>query len=245
MNILAIGAHPDDIELLCAGTLARYSGLGHQVHVAIATNGELASPALTRAEIARVRQDEARQAAEVIGATLLWLGFSDGFLLDDRNTRLRFIDALRRSDPDVLLVHSHYDYHPDHRTAGHIAMSVRQLAAARLIETGLPPTTKVPDVFFMDTLGGLDFTPETFVDISDTIAAKTEMLTLHASQNQWLHDLHGIDYVEFMQAQARLRGLQCGVEYAEGFRRLKAYPASTRQSLPGLRTQERPSSDAP
>ncbi len=78
-RILAVGAHPDDIELQCAGTLAKFAARGDQVFMAISTNGELGSAKLSKAEIARVREREARASAGVIGAELIWLGYPDGF----------------------------------------------------------------------------------------------------------------------------------------------------------------------
>lgn len=225
MKILAVGAHPDDIELLCAGTLARYREEGHQVGMVVATNGELASATLSATEIAHVRRQEASRSAEILGATLIWLDFPDGFLFSDRETRLRFIDALRQMDPDVVLAHSPADYHPDHRAVGQIVADVRQLASARLIQTAESPTTKAPEILFMDTFGALEFAPDIFVDISPTVDIKRKMLGMHESQNAWLQDLHGMNYLEFMESHSRLRGLQAQTGYAEAFSPMQSYPA--------------------
>ena len=74
MNVLAIGAHPDDVEILCAGTLAKYAAAGHKVFIGIATNGDVGSQVMSRDEIREIRHAEAKNAADVIGAELLWLG---------------------------------------------------------------------------------------------------------------------------------------------------------------------------
>ena len=121
MKILAVGAHPDDVELLCAGTLAKYKRQGHEVALAIATNGEVGSSTLPKAEIAAVRRAEAEASAAVIGAEFHWLGYPDEFLFNDADTRLRFIDLVRQVRPDLILCHDpENDYHPDHVTSGRI-----------------------------------------------------------------------------------------------------------------------------
>ena len=84
MRVLAVGAHPDDLELLCGGTLAKYAQLGHHVTMAVATNGEVGSMTLTKEEIAAVRKAEAAAAAAVIGADFVWMGYPDEFLFPRR-----------------------------------------------------------------------------------------------------------------------------------------------------------------
>src|SRR5690625_1599587 len=102
MHILAIGAHPDDVELQCGGTLAKYAQRGDHVTIAIATNGNVGSPTLSKDEIAAVRKAEAKRSAEVIGADLIWMDFPDEWLFNDPTTRLRFIDAIREARADVI-----------------------------------------------------------------------------------------------------------------------------------------------
>ena len=225
-RVMAIGAHPDDIELLCAGTLARYVEQGAHVTMAIATNGDVGSPTLSREEIAEVRAVEARAAADLIGAELILMGFPDEFLFDDRETRLRFIDAIRQADPDVLFVHSPSDYHPDHRNAGTIAIDARIPASVRLVETHYPPA-RIPHVFLMDTLAAVDFEPEAFVDVTATFETKKRMLLCHESQDAWLRAVYDdLDYEGLVEKQASMRGLQAGCAYAEAFRSLKTYPCT-------------------
>jgi LmbE family N-acetylglucosaminyl deacetylase len=99
MNVLAIGAHPDDIELQCAGTLALYAKSGHRVFMAVATNGNVGSPTHSREAIAAIRRKEQEASCALIGATLIWMDFDDEWLFNDRPTRARFIDAIREADP--------------------------------------------------------------------------------------------------------------------------------------------------
>jgi len=97
MRVLAVGAHPDDLEMLCGGTLAKYTQQGHQVTMAVATNGEVGSMTLPKEEIAAVRKAEAEAAAAVIGADFVWMGYPDEFLFSREDTRLAFINLMRRA----------------------------------------------------------------------------------------------------------------------------------------------------
>ncbi|WP_409345434.1 PIG-L deacetylase family protein [Paenibacillus sp. MBLB4367] len=226
MRVLAIGAHPDDIEILCGGTLAKYAARGDQVTIMIATNGNVGSPTLSKEEIAAIRRKEAENAAAVIGADLIWLGIDDEFLFHDRETRMMFINAIRQAAPDVMFVHGANDYHPDHRICGEIASDCRIPVTVRLIETEYPHLNKVPHVFIMDNIGSIGFEPEAYVDITDTFETKCRMLRCHESQDTWLQHLYGMDYVEHMSKSSAMRGMAIGVKYAEAFRSLPMYPVS-------------------
>jgi LmbE family N-acetylglucosaminyl deacetylase len=224
MNILAIGAHPDDIELLCAGTLALYKEEGHKVYMAVATDGSVGSPTKSKSEIAAIRKREQEASCAILGAEMIWMGFEDEWLFDDRPTRVRFLDAIREADPDVMFVHSPNDYLSDHRNAGQIAVDCRIPASIRLVETSLPQIKRVPHVFFMDNISGLGFDPEHYVDISSVVEIKQAMLEAHASQNAWIQDLYGEDISAIMKRVTGFRGLPLGVPHAEAFRSLRTYP---------------------
>lgn len=224
MRVLAIGAHPDDLEILCGGTLAKYAKRGDEVYMAIATNGEVGSIRLTREEIAAIRYEEAKRAADVIGAKLIWMNYPDEFLFNDKETRIAFVDVIRQARPDVMFVHGLNDYHPDHRTAGQIAMDARILSAVKLVETAYPPCEKIPHVFIMDNVGGYEFEPEVYVDITDTFDIKCKMLSMHESQDELLRHMYGMSYIEYMTNQAKRRGEENNTRYAEAFRSLKTYP---------------------
>ena len=240
MRILAIGAHPDDLELLAGGTLALYAGAGHDVTMAIATNGNVGHPTLAPQQIAEIRHVEARRAADVIGAKLVWMDFDDEWLFNDRPTRERFIDVIRGARPDVVLAHSPTDYHPDHRNAGQVTVDARIPAAVRLVETTLPATDRIPHLFLMDCLGGIEFVPEAYVDITEALEVKGEMLLCHQSQDLWLRHFAGMDYVSFMKEQSSRRGEECGRAYAEAFREVRTYPVvGSWELLPGVAVQAR------
>ncbi|MEF3305613.1 PIG-L deacetylase family protein [Paenibacillus sp. GYB003] len=233
MNVLTICAHPDDAEILCGGTLARYAESGAHVTIAIATNGEVGSSTLPKTEIADIRRAEALEAAAVIGAELIWMGFRDEFLFDTEETRLAFIDAMRRSQADVVLTHWPDDlYNPDHTVTGRIANDVAIMTTVPNIVTPHPPINRIPVVYFMDSMAGIGFQPEEYVDITHMFEKKRRMLSAHASQTgSWLKDQYDSSALEMIEIWSRFRGLQCGVRYAEGFVRAKAYPRNAAGSL--------------
>ena len=224
MRVLAVGAHPDDLELLAAGTLARYANAGHHVAMCVLTDGDLGSDELDRSTIAYVRRAEAADAAAEIGAELHLLGEPDGFLFDRPDLRRAVVEVFRQTRPDVVITHSPQDYHPDHRATSQIVLNCRQLGGCRLLTTTSRAHRTIPAVLFMDTLGGIDFHPELWIDITDVIELKRRMLRRHRSQNDWLRRLHGVDYVSFVDTLGAMRGMQCGTAYAEGFRIAHGYP---------------------
>jgi LmbE family N-acetylglucosaminyl deacetylase len=233
MVILAVGAHPDDVELQCAGTLALYARRGDKVFIAISTNGDAGSSKLPRAEIAAVRESEARSSAALIGAELVWIGYRDEFLYENEQTRLRYIDLVREVKPDVIVTHDpQNDYHPDHTTTGQLLWNTRVMAAASNIETEHAPWEKIPDLYFMDTLGGINFQPHEYVDITSTIDIKRRMLSQHKSQIEFMKARYNMTMVEFMEICSGFRGLQASVRYAECFRRSITYPANYQRVLP-------------
>ena len=218
MNILFVGAHPDDIETFGGGTAARYAARGDSLFFCVATNGNVGSSTIPPDGIAAIRQKEAEAGAEVVGAKLIWLGFDDEFLFDTRETRHAFINAFRIARPDVVFCHWRQDYNPDHSISGMIVDECIHMASVPNIRTAEPPTTGIPHVYFMDTPAGVGFEPEIYVDITSTFAKKVEMLSKHASQNSWMKDLFGYEMEAFLEIPARFRGLQAGVPMAEAFR---------------------------
>jgi len=224
MRVLAVGAHPDDLELLCAGTLAKYAQRGDQVTMAVATNGEVGSPTLSKPEIAAIRRGEAEAAAKVIGADFVWMNYPDEFLFLTEESRLNFLNLVRKARPEVIIGHAPADYHPDHRTSGQILWDIRVMTTVPNIKTEEPPCSKIPEIYYMDTIAGIDFVPQVYVDISETFEMKKRMLACHKSQSVWLEDQYGMSYIEFMEHVARFRGIQCGVKYAECFQVSPTWP---------------------
>ncbi len=231
MRVLAVGAHPDDLELLCGGTLAKYAQKGHDVTMAVATNGEVGSMTLPKEEIAAVRKAEAEEAATVIGANFVWMGYPDEFLFACEETRLAFINLMRRARPDVVITHAPTDYHPDHRTTGETCWDIRVMTTVPNIKTEYPVCEIIPEILYMDTIAGINFEPGQYVDITESFELKRKMLACHRSQGGWLESQYGMTYLEFMEQVARFRGLQCGVRYAECFSSSPTFPRWCKPSL--------------
>ena len=225
MRVLAIAAHPDDIEWLCGGTLALCKKRGDEIFIAIGTNGNVGSgdPEITKEQIAHIRHEEAKASAAVIGATLIWMGFDDEYLMDNRETRDRFIDAIREARPDVMFILNENDYHPDHRLAGIIARDCRIPVSVPKVVTNFPETP-IPTVFVMDTMIGNGFDPDFYVDVTEVMDIKKQMLSSHVSQVAWTEHVFGIEFTENMYVHARFRGVQAGTKYAEAFKMLKDWP---------------------
>ncbi len=223
MNILAIGAHPDDVENSCGGTLAKYAKLGHKVFTATATNGNIGSATLPMDEIAAIRKEEARRAAAHIGAEYICLDYDDEMFYEDKNARLAFIDLVRYCKADVILTHNPHDYNPDHELTSKIVNDIAVMIPIAKLQTKNKPYDKIPIIAYFETVHGLGFNPTEYVDISDFIEVKKAMCHEHQSQISWMQDnykdtLAGKDFFEGAEVMARFRGIQCGVQYAEGFR---------------------------
>ncbi|HPO16233.1 MAG TPA: PIG-L family deacetylase [Candidatus Hydrogenedentes bacterium] len=227
MRVMAFGAHPDDVEILCAGTLAKYANQGHAVAIAVATNGEVGSPTLSKEEIAAIREQEARKAAAIINADFYWLGYPDEFLYDTPEVRRHFIDVIRQFRPDIILCpDKDNDYHPDHQRTGQIVWETHVMTPVPNIVTAHPPCEKIHEIWFYDTIAGINFTPEIYVDITETWETKMAMLSCHKSQADWLMAQYGMLPNYFAETQSRFRGYQTGCTFAEAFRKAHVYPST-------------------
>jgi len=226
LNILAVGANPDDVELLCAGTLAKYSANGGKITICYMTTGDKGVIGGSAEEIRRVRCAEAKQAADLIGASVTCLDVPDGEVFLTSDLRHGLVDVIGGCKPDIIITHAPNDYMSDHRLTS-------QLVAEASFWGSVKGRFTVAPVYFMDTLAGIGFSPAEYVDISDTFDTKRRMLACHQSQVAFMKERNHIDFIEFMATMARFRGLQCGARYAEGFCRLDVWPTiSTKRLLP-------------
>lgn len=225
MNILAVGAHPDDIESKCGGTLAKYAKQGHKVFTATATSGNVGSATLSREEIAAVRKEEARRAAAHIGAEYICLDYNDEMFFEDEAARLAFIDLVRYCKADVILTHNPKDYNPDHMLTSKIITDIPVMIPVEKIKTKSPAYDKIPLVVYFESVHGFAFEPTEWVDITEEMEIKMAMMKEHKSQIAWMQDNYKdtigekkSDFTDNLRTVARYRGMQCGVEYAEAFR---------------------------
>jgi N-acetylglucosamine malate deacetylase 1 len=224
MRVLAVGAHPDDLEIQCAGTLAKYAQQGVKVSMAVATDGSAGHLSIPPKELAEIRHCEAERAANIIGADFYWMGFADGYVSVDIQTRLQFVELIRRAKPDVIITHCPEDYHPDHQAVSRLIFDASFESSLKNIETESPFHPGVQPLYYFDTLSGANFHPTEYVDITDTFETKKEMLACHESQMGGLMGDDDVDLHHMMEILIRARGYQCGVTFAEVFRVEPVWP---------------------
>jgi LmbE family N-acetylglucosaminyl deacetylase len=217
LRILAVGAHPDDIEIRCGGTLARYAQDGHHVMMAHATNGNKGHLTLPPDELAAIREKEARNSAAVIGAELYWMAFPDAELFYDKDTRLTFVDMLRQARPDIILTHWHEAYHPDHMVTSQLVCGASYLSTVPYIKTEHPICDRVPQIYYFEVDYSVESAAAEYVDITDVYDTKRKMLAAHESQFVWLKENHDVDLGGRMEKRDLAYGAICGVDYAERF----------------------------
>ena len=230
---LCIGAHPDDAEFLCTGTLALLHERGWQIHIATVTPGDCGTIEYSREEISRIRKAEAARSVALLNGTYHCLECDDALIMYDRPTLLKAVALVRQVRPKIVFAMSPSDYMVDHEMASKLAQSACFCGGVVNLETpGVAPFEPIPHLFYNDPVEGKDkfgteVTPGTVVDVSTAIELKEKMLCCHESQRNWLLAHHGMDeYTKQMRKLGEKRGVAIGVAFAEGFRQHlgHAYP---------------------
>jgi N-acetylglucosamine malate deacetylase 1 len=217
-RVLAVVAHPDDAELLCAGTLARAKSDSAAIGIYVLCRGDKGQQRRPISNLVRVRGREMAASARLLGAQLFQGGFSDASLFDGMTQRRALTEIYRQFKPTLVLAHAPEDYHPDHRAASALAEAASWFCASRGFKTRSPALAMAPSLWWMDTLNMNGFTPGFYVDISEQMPLKTRMLACHKSQLQRGADADFSPLAELLRLQARIRGSQSGVAAAEVFR---------------------------
>jgi LmbE family N-acetylglucosaminyl deacetylase len=230
VTALAIGAHPDDIEFMMAGTLLRLRDLGAEIHMWNLANGSCGTAVHTKAEIVRLRAEEARASAKLAGATIHPALVDDLSIMYDPGLLARVAAVIRQVKPDILLVPSPLDYMEDHTNTCRLAVSAAFARGMRNFVTDPPVPSWDGQVTLYhalphglrDGLGHL-IRPECYVNIGPVLARKRAMLAKHDTQKAWLDASQGMDsYLLEMEAMSRqVARIAPGsrFEYAEGWRR--------------------------
>lgn len=221
--VLAVYAHPDDADVSCGGTLARWAAGGCRVHVLVCTTGDKGSsdPGVDPAELAVRRAGEMTRAAGVLGIESHRLGHADGELYDQRLLVGQIVEVVRRIKPDTLLCPDptavffgqHYYNHQDHRAVGWAALdAVAPAASQPHYFPAAGPAHQVASILLTGTIA-----PDVWIDVSDSLERKTQAIMCHESQlgegTEWFRNV--------VRQRAEEGGRQVGVRYAEGFRRLR------------------------
>jgi LmbE family N-acetylglucosaminyl deacetylase len=231
---LAVLAHPDDAEFLCAGVLVRLRREhGWAIHVATMTAGDCGTAEHGPREIAAIRRGEGQRAAEAIGAAYHCLEELDLRVVYGDRALDKVVRLLNTARPSVVFTHSPDDYHLDHEQTSKVVRAATfaapipnffQTPAGDRDPAAPSPLDHIPHLYYCDPLEGKDAfgqpIPAGFrVDISAAIDAKAKMLECHESQRAWLRRHHGVDnLVESMRDWGAVQGKAAGVAFAEGFR---------------------------
>jgi LmbE family N-acetylglucosaminyl deacetylase len=244
---LAIGAHPDDIELTCAGTLALLREKGWSISIATMTPGDKGTNRLGADDISKIRRQEAKEAAALIDARYYCLEWRDLAIFYGDMACKRTTALVRAVDPDVVFTHPPRDYLGDHEETSRIVRHACFAASVRNYEVPAFPgidspgaTQRIPHLYYFDPIEGIDMFGErapasVFVNIGTTIELKERMLAKHASQREWLEAQQGIDdYLERMRQWARARSKSADCEYAEAFQQHVAHTFPRDDRLSGV-----------
>lgn len=221
LHILAIGVHPDDLELGCAGTLINHIRKGQAAGILDLTQGELG----TRGS-GEIRLKEAQAAAQIMGLAVREnAGMRDGFFQNDEAHQLQLIGYIRKYQPDIVIANALADRHPDHGRAGKLIADACFLAGLRRIETAHEGQKQEPwrpkRVFHM--IQDRFAEPAFIVDISDSFEQKMESVKAYKSQ---FHDagsdepmtyIASQDFLKNIEYRAALLGKRIGAKYGEGF----------------------------
>jgi len=237
VRILAIHAHPDDVEILAGGTMALLASLGHEITIATMSPGDCGSRHYGPEEIAAIRRREASNAAALIGASYVCVELRDLAIFDNDASRRSVTEVLRRARPELVVTSAPSDYHCDHEAASALVRDACFGAPAGNHKTNdvspAAPLERIPHLYFMDPLegknrDGVAVIPDFVVDVTEFFGRKREMVAAHASQRDWLRQHHGMDdYLLQMERWTATRGHLAGVSYGEGFRLYGTHPYPT------------------
>ena len=226
VDILAIGVHPDDVELSCSGTLLRYLDEGKTIGLLDLTRGELG----TRGT-AEIRDQEAADAAQLMGASFREnVAMADGFFSNTRENVLKIIEVLRWCRPEIVLANAPDDRHPDHGRASKLTYDACFYAGLSKIPTtwkdGTPQEKWRPKNLYY-YIQDFNLTADFVIDISSTIERKMEVIKAFRSQfhvpeakeyaKEDATPISGSDFMAFLKAKARTYGRPAGYEFGEGF----------------------------
>ncbi len=227
-TVLAILAHPDDIEFLCAGALIQLARRGYRIHMAHVAAGDCGTVEYSADEISRIRFAEAGRAAALIGATHHCVGARDALIMYDEPTLRATVELVRRVNPFLVITNSPECYMIDHEHSAKLVQTATFIAGAPNFQTLVTPPAKpthgVPYLYYADAVEGKDrygrpVKAGFYVDVTREVKMKERMLKCHASQRNWLLKHHGVDeYLNNVRHWNGVSGKLCGVPYAEGYR---------------------------
>ncbi len=194
MNVICIGAHPDDAEVHAGGACLKWARAGHRVVLVSLTNGDAGHHEMPRLDLAQRRKAEAEKSAAPAGMESLVLDYHDGEFQPSLEARNDVIRIIRRYRADVVLTHRTNDYHPDHRHAGEVVQDAAFMVMVPHICPDVPALRKNPLFLYMMNrfCKPAPFRPDVVVDVTDVMKEKLDMLDAMESQvYEWLPWLDG------------------------------------------------------
>lgn len=226
-TVLAVGAHPDDIEFVMSGTLLRFKAEGFEIHYLNVSSGNLGSQELDEDEIRAVRMDESKASALLLGATWHPSFSHDLEIIYDTHSIRHLSSLIRDIQPSVILTHSLEDYMEDHTVTARLVVTAAFSRGMRNFHVLPPRDIYTGDIAVYhaqphmnrDNMGRL-VVPSLVVDVGDEMETRKKALSMHRSQSSWLESSQGMgSYVQTMVDNAKeVGGMAGGVEYGEGWR---------------------------
>ncbi|MCB0279614.1 MAG: bacillithiol biosynthesis deacetylase BshB1 [Calditrichaeota bacterium] len=216
LDVLAIAAHPDDVEISAAGTLLTLKSQGYKVGIIDLTEGELSSNGTVE-----IRRKETLAANKILGLDFRKnLGLADGFFADNDENRMLLINEIREHQPKIIIAPELTERHPDHERCARLVKEANFQAGLKMIETKLPHhrATKVYYATY-----NYDVNPTVIFDISQFWEKKLEAIKSYSSQfnstsgNQEKTYISRPEFIEFLEAKARYFGEKAGVRYGEAY----------------------------
>lgn len=232
MNVLAVSCHPDDMEVMAAGTLLRCAERGDNVTVCHVANGNMGHMVIMPEELGPMRIAEAKKSGDIAGFNVITCNVGD--LLVDESSKEQhdmLVKVIRDAKPDFIITHAPNDYMNDHVAVSKLVFKASFAASVPHYEPALGEATAVTPVYYMDNAALIECEPTEYVDITDVLDTKLKMLVCHESQIVWLKEHDDNDLLEYVKAMAAVRGRQCGVKYAEAFRSLTGDQRSVAKRL--------------
>jgi LmbE family N-acetylglucosaminyl deacetylase len=219
MNVVSIMAHQDD-EMFCLGTMLKCRERGDALFFITLTDGSKGftqRPDITREEAARIRHEEMSALAAGAGGSYINLGEQDEFLYDTPEVRMKLIEAIRKTQAELIFTHFEKDYNLDHITTNLLVRHCAMQSPLPVLPTDSPPLPAHPAIFMIEPHGPIDFPATHFVDISDFERRKSELLSCHRSQEEAMKLTLGTGVGEICAIKSRYRGDLAGCAHAEAF----------------------------
>jgi LmbE family N-acetylglucosaminyl deacetylase len=197
-------------------------------------NGCLGHMEILPEELIKIRDKEARRAAETLGAESISLDVNDCSVeAGNKEIVAKLVEVVRYTKADIIITHNTDDYMRDHLETSMLAYDASFVCTLPHLETETEFHNGFPPVFYMDTLAGIGFIPTEYVDITEEMEQKLEAVSCHESQVKWMLEHDHIDFLDFIRTCNKYRGLQSNCTYAEGFRQYAGWPRfRTKRMLP-------------